>query len=109
VARHAKTEVCVRRAPFRFLDGALADAIRDLPERQRVVVVLRDALGWSGDEVCDVLSVTGGNQRILLHRARARLRAILASHKDDEDDDPDVELPYDRTNDRLARRRAHAG
>ena len=88
------------------LAGVLADAIRDLPERQRAVVVLRDALGWSGDEVCDVLGVTGGNQRILLHRARARLRAILTDH---EDNDRDVELPYHRTNDRLARRRAHAG
>lgn len=88
------------------LAGALADAIRGLPERQRVVVVLRDALGWSGGEVCDVLGVTDSNQRILLHRARARLRAILVHH---EDHDRDVELPYHRTNDRLARRRAHAG
>lgn len=86
--------------------GALAEAIRDLPERQRAVVLLRDALGWSGDEVCDALGVTGGNQRILLHRARARLRAILANH---EDNHRDVDLPYHRTNDRLARRRAHAG
>jgi RNA polymerase sigma-70 factor (ECF subfamily) len=86
--------------------GALADAIRDLPERQQAVLVLRDTLGWSGDEVCDALGVTGGNQRILLHRARARLRAILADH---EDYDRNVELPYHRTNDRLARRRAHAG
>ncbi|HEX7838777.1 MAG TPA: RNA polymerase sigma factor [Kofleriaceae bacterium] len=89
--------------------GALAEAIQNLPERQRAVVVLRDALGWSGGEVCDALGVTGGNQRILLHRARARLRAILAHHEDDEDDHRDVELPYHRTNDRLARRRAHAG
>ena len=88
------------------LAGVLTAAIRDLPERQRAVVVLRDALGWSGGEVCDVLGVTGGNQRILLHRARARLRAILTAH---EDHDRDVELPYHRTHDRPARRRAHAG
>jgi RNA polymerase sigma-70 factor (ECF subfamily) len=68
------------------LDGELADAIRDLPERQRVVVVLRDALGWSGGEVCDFLGVTEGNQRILLHRARSRLRAILAHHEDPHED-----------------------
>lgn len=96
------------------LAGELADAIRDLPERQRVVVVLRDALGWSSGEVCDFLGVTEGNQRILLHRARSRLRAILAHHEvrtrtPHEDPDRDVDLPQYRTHDRSARRRAHAG
>lgn len=89
------------------LAGALAEAIQDLPDRQRTVVVLRDALGWSGDEVCDVLDVSENNQRILLHRARTRLRAILLRH---EAHDRDVELQrYHRASDRLARRRADAG
>ena len=89
------------------LAGAFAEAIRDLPGRQRAVIVLRDVLGWSGDEVCDALDVSENNQRILLHRARARLRAILGGH---QEHDRDVELPrYHPASDRLARRRAHAG
>lgn len=88
------------------LAGALAGAMRALPERQRAVIVLRDALGWPGDEVCDALGVTETNQRILLHRARARLRAILEHYEDDRD----VELPqHHRAGDRVARRRARAG
>ena len=39
--------------------------------------MLRDMEGLSGDEVCSVLSISAGNQRILLHRGRARLRGIL--------------------------------
>jgi RNA polymerase sigma-70 factor (ECF subfamily) len=41
------------------------------------VVVLRDVDGLSGDEVCDLLGLSAGNQRILLHRGRTRLREIL--------------------------------
>jgi RNA polymerase sigma-70 factor (ECF subfamily) len=63
------------------LAGALDAAIRDLPERQRAVVMLRDALGWSPQDVCDALSVNETNQRVLLHRARCRLRASLEHYK----------------------------
>lgn len=60
---------------------ALLDAeLRELPERQRVVVVLRDTLGWTAEEVCNVLEINETNQRVLLHRARARLRARLEAH-----------------------------
>jgi len=52
-------------------------ALDDLPPRQRQVVVLRDVEGLSNDEACAVLGITLGNQRILLHRGRARLRGIL--------------------------------
>jgi len=55
----------------------LQTGLEDLPPRQRQVVVLRDMEGLSGDEVCSVLSISAGNQRILLHRGRARLRGIL--------------------------------
>jgi RNA polymerase sigma-70 factor, ECF subfamily len=54
--------------------------LRQLPERQRIVVVLRDTLGWSSEEVCNVLEISETNQRVLLHRARARLRARLEAH-----------------------------
>jgi RNA polymerase sigma-70 factor (ECF subfamily) len=87
------------------LAGALAGALRGLPDRQRAVILLRDVLEWSGDEVCELLGVTETNQRVLLHRARSRLRAILSR----EDIDRDVELQYHRPHDRPARRRAVAG
>jgi RNA polymerase sigma-70 factor (ECF subfamily) len=55
----------------------LADALAELPERQRVVVELRDVHGLTSDEVCERLALTAANQRVLLHRGRARLRARL--------------------------------
>lgn len=55
----------------------LKAALDDLPDRQREVVLLRDVEGLSGDEVCSVLNINSGNQRILLHRGRARLRTAL--------------------------------
>jgi RNA polymerase sigma-70 factor (ECF subfamily) len=55
----------------------LKSALDDLPPRQREVVMLRDVEGLSNDEVCAVLGIRSGNQRILLHRARSRLRASL--------------------------------
>ena len=55
----------------------LQSGLEDLPARQRQVVVLRDIDGLSADEVCDLLGLSTGNQRILLHRGRTRLREIL--------------------------------
>ena len=52
----------------------------DLPRRQRQVVVLRDVEGLSSDEVCALLEISPGNQRLLLHRGRARLRETLEAH-----------------------------
>ena len=63
------------------LGGELERAIDQLPERQRRVVVMRDALGWSSEEVCNVLELNETNQRVLLHRARSRLRALLEHYK----------------------------
>lgn len=48
-----------------------------LPDSQRLVVTLRDVEGLSSGEVCDLLGISDGNQRILLHRGRARVREAL--------------------------------
>jgi RNA polymerase sigma-70 factor (ECF subfamily) len=55
----------------------LKGALDELPPRQRQVVMLRDVEGLSSDDVCGVLGISVGNQRILLHRGRSRLREIL--------------------------------
>jgi RNA polymerase sigma-70 factor (ECF subfamily) len=55
----------------------LRAALDELPERQRTVVELRDVHGLTSEEVCERLGVSPGNQRILLHRGRARLRNRL--------------------------------
>lgn len=56
------------------------EAIAQLPEAQRQVVTLRDVDGFSADEVCDLLDLSEGNQRVLLHRGRTRLRQALAEY-----------------------------
>lgn len=53
------------------------EAIAELPERQRIVITLRDLEGLSSDEVRNVLDVTETNQRVLLHRARTKVRKAL--------------------------------
>jgi RNA polymerase sigma-70 factor (ECF subfamily) len=53
------------------------EVIATLPEGQRQVVTLRDVEGLTSAEVCTVLDITEGNQRVLLHRARTRIRAEL--------------------------------
>jgi RNA polymerase sigma-70 factor (ECF subfamily) len=55
-------------------------ALEDLPENQRVVVTLRDVEGWDSEEVCNALELSETNQRVLLHRGRARIRAALEGY-----------------------------
>ena len=55
----------------------LRSAIHQLPERQRQIVMLRDVEGLSSAEACEVLGISVGNQRILLHRGRTRLREVI--------------------------------
>ena len=59
------------------LVARVREVIAELPQRQRDVVTLRDVDGLSSDEVCAILDITEGNQRVVLHRARTRIRAAL--------------------------------
>jgi RNA polymerase sigma-70 factor (ECF subfamily) len=55
----------------------LVAVIDTLPANLRIVLWLRDVEGWSSDEVCNALAIQETNQRVLLHRARSRVRAAL--------------------------------
>lgn len=65
----------------------LIDVARDeldkLPERQRIVVTLRDMLGFDSNEVCELLDISVANQRVLLHRGRAAVRQVLENYLGD--------------------------
>jgi RNA polymerase sigma-70 factor, ECF subfamily len=66
--------------PSREILLRLDRAVSALPPRQRQVVTMRDVCGMPTEEVCAALDVTPANQRVLLHRARAVLRAALAGY-----------------------------
>ncbi len=68
-----------QRALRAELAAAIREALAEVPERQRAVVALRDVHGLEPDAVCRILRITDGNQRILLHRGRSRLRELLMS------------------------------
>jgi RNA polymerase sigma-70 factor (ECF subfamily) len=55
-------------------------AIAELPPLQAEVIRLRDVQGWSSEEVRNALELSETNQRVLLHRARARVRRVLEEH-----------------------------
>jgi len=60
---------------------AMVDAVlATLPPNQRLVITLRDIQGFSADETCDLLGVSEANQRVLLHRARGRVRSALEEY-----------------------------
>lgn len=61
-----------------------AQAIAALPPAQREVITLRDVEGASSEDVCNVLGITETNQRVLLHRARSRVRAALERHLEND-------------------------
>ena len=66
-----------RAAADRELLQHLAEEIESLPEAQRAVVLLRDVEGVDPTEICRMLGITDGNLRVLLHRARTKLRAAI--------------------------------
>ncbi len=62
----------------------IQEAIDNLPPGQREVITLRDVEGWSSDEACSLLGVSESNQRVLLHRARCRVRRALERYFEEE-------------------------
>lgn len=60
------------------------DAIDELPPMQAQVIRLRDVQGWASAEVCNALEISETNQRVLLHRARARVRSALEGYLEKE-------------------------
>ena len=64
-------------------EGVVLTAIDGLPELQRAVISLRDVVGMGADEVCALLDITDGNQRVLLHRARSRVRTSLERYMEE--------------------------
>jgi RNA polymerase sigma-70 factor, ECF subfamily len=57
--------------------GVVRSAIDELPPAQRAVITMRDVVGFSSEEVCAELDLSEGNQRVLLHRGRSKVRAAL--------------------------------
>lgn len=57
--------------------GQVRRAIADLPPSQRLVITMRDIEGWSAEDVCNALTISETNQRVLLHRARSKVRRAL--------------------------------
>ena len=58
----------------------IRQAVDALPANQRAVIELRDIAGWTSDEVCRHLGISEANQRVLLHRARSKVRQALAGY-----------------------------
>jgi len=58
----------------------LEQAIEALPPNQREIIILRDIEGWTSDEICSTLGISEGNQRVLLHRARLKVRSALEKY-----------------------------
>ena len=61
----------------------IQQAIEALPDSQRAVITLRDVEGWSAEEVCNALELSETNQRVLLHRARSKVRRAMERYLDE--------------------------
>jgi RNA polymerase sigma-70 factor (ECF subfamily) len=64
--------------------NTIKSAVRLLPEGQRTVFSMRDIEGWNSEEVCNVLGLSETNQRVLLHRARSKVRRALEGYFDEK-------------------------
>jgi len=64
----------------REMRAYLEKAIEALPASQRTIITLRDIEGWTPDEACSFLGISEANQRVLLHRARSKVRGVLEKY-----------------------------
>ncbi len=64
--------------------GRVEQAIEELPASQRAVISLRDIEGWDSAEVCNALGISETNQRVLLHRARSKVRSALERYLNED-------------------------
>ncbi len=64
--------------------ACLERAIEALPASQREIITLRDIAGWTSDETCGLLGISEANQRVLLHRARSKVRRSLEKYFQEE-------------------------
>ena len=81
---HSWDEIPEQRILSQETLAYIQEAIDDLPPGQRQVITLRDMEGWASDETCTLLGVSEANQRVLLHRARSRVRRALEKYFEDE-------------------------
>jgi RNA polymerase sigma-70 factor (ECF subfamily) len=77
---HSGSDDAAHAAISREVSDLVAAALEALPPRQREVVSLRDVHDLSSDEVCETLGLSAANQRVLLHRGRAKVRAALENY-----------------------------
>jgi RNA polymerase sigma-70 factor (ECF subfamily) len=68
--------------------GVILQAVETLPPNQKLVITLRDIEGFDAAEVCNTLEITDTNQRVLLHRARSRVRKSIADWMAAQDERP---------------------
>jgi RNA polymerase sigma-70 factor, ECF subfamily len=64
--------------------ACLDKAIAALPANQRTIITLRDIEGWTSGEACSFLCISEENQRVLLHRARSKVRGVLEKYFEKE-------------------------
>lgn len=60
--------------------ACIVSATEALPPNQRIVITLHDIEGWTTEEICNVLGISETNQRVLLHRARSKVRRALEQY-----------------------------
>jgi RNA polymerase sigma-70 factor, ECF subfamily len=73
-------EIPERRLASEETLAEIRSAIAGLPALQAQVITLRDVEGWSSEEVCQLLGLSEVNQRVLLHRARSKVRRVLEGY-----------------------------
>ena len=76
-------ELPENRVLYQEVEVEIVKALEELPAAQQVVFTLRDIEGLTASEVCNMLAISDVNQRVLLHRARSKIRAHLEAYLDE--------------------------